>query len=223
MASRLPRALPPWAVWGLLGVAFVGGYLIHTQLDLEISVKGLRAWVDAQGNIAPFLFVLVLTFRQFLLLPSILLCSVGGICFGLFWGTILGALGLFLSGVVTFGLGRGLGGEGLREKFRRRYPELERKVERFGPWIVFAAMAYPGGPMTGVFWASGLTTVPFAGFVLAVAVGSLIRAFTYSFFGASLADGLTPRFFIALGGLAVLFLAPLAFPSIRRWLKDAFR
>jgi uncharacterized membrane protein YdjX (TVP38/TMEM64 family) len=205
-----------------LPLAFGGGWYVHQLLGLELSLDGLRDWVQAKGTVAPFVYLGVLTFRQFLFLPSFLLVTVGGLCFGLLWGTVLGALGLFLSGVITFGLGRGLGTDSLRAKFGIRYPGLEEKIERFGPWIVFAAMVYPGGPMTGVFWASGISTVRFGAFALAVATGGLIRAFTYSFFGASLVDGLTPRFYLGAGIMTLLLLGPLFVPSLRRRLREFF-
>ncbi|MFP6664308.1 MAG: VTT domain-containing protein [Deltaproteobacteria bacterium] len=217
------RKRPPvWAVWGLLPLAFGGGWYVHQWLGLELSLDSLRDWVRGQGTIAPFVYLGVLTFRQFLFLPSILLVTVGGLCFGVLWGTVLGSLGLFFSGVITFALGRGLGADWMRAKLGARYPGLDEKIEKFGPWVVFASMVYPAGPMTGVFWASGISTIRFGAFALAVAVGGIIRAFTYSFFGASLIDGLTPRFYLGAGLLTLLLVGPILVPSLRRRLGEFF-
>ncbi|MEO2169187.1 MAG: hypothetical protein ABGY42_13935, partial [bacterium] len=57
---------------------------------------------------------------------------------------------------------------------------------------------------------------------LAVATGGLVRAFTYSFFGASLVDGLTPRFYLGAGVMTLLLLGPLFVPSLRRRLREFF-
>lgn len=220
--SEATRRPPRWLVVLLVVAAFAGGWYLHQSLGLELSAEGLRDWVQQRGPLAPLVFVAVLTFRQFLLLPSMLVVSVGGLCFGVLWGTVLGSLGLFLSGLVTFAFGRGLGSEALRAKFRDKNARLAERVEQFGPWVVLAAMVYPGGPMTGVFWASGLSTVRFAGFALAVGSGAVVRAFTYSFFGASLVGGLTPRFWAGVAVLSVLFIGPLLVPSVRRRLREFF-
>ena len=217
--SSFPRSrFPSWLVGIGLLAAFLLGYSLHRSFEGHLSPAGLRAWVQSWGSLAPVLYVVIVTFRQFLLLPSMLVVAVGGLCFGVLLGTVLGALGLFLSGVLTFALGRGLGGEGLRQRFQKKYPDFEARVETLGPWVVFGTMVYPGGPMTAVFWASGLATVPFLPFALAVATGGLVRAFTYSFFGASLVDGVTPQFLLVVGGLAAVFVLPLFFPSVRRQL-----
>ena len=218
MASFPRKRFPSWLVGIFLLAAFVLGYWLHHSFEGHLSPSGLRAWVQSWGTLAPVLYVVIVTFRQFLLLPSMLVVAVGGVCFGVLWGTTLGALGLFLSGVITFALGRGLGGERVRQWFQNKYPDWEARVETLGPWVVFATMVYPGGPMTGVFWASGLATVPFLPFALAVATGGVVRAFTYSFFGASLVDGITPRFIVVAVGLAAVFILPLCFPSVRRQL-----
>ena len=216
MADSVHRRVPRWAVVVVLGLAFLLGGWLHQSFDGSLSPSGLREWVRSWGNLGPVLFVLVLTFRQFLFLPSLLLVSVGGLCFGVFWGTLLGGLGLFLSGVITFSLGRGLGGDRVRRWVQAKFPDFDERLESVGPWLVFGVMVYPGGPMTGVFWASGLSAIPFAPFALAVALGGLVRAFTYSFFGASLSDGLTPEFYVAVAVMAAIFILPLCFPSVRR-------
>jgi uncharacterized membrane protein YdjX (TVP38/TMEM64 family) len=210
--------LAPWVVWLLVALAFALGYWVHLQFSFELSLAGLRAWIQSWGRWAPLLFVTVLTFRQFLLLPSLVLLPVGGLGFGLFWGTLLGALGLFLSGILTFALGRGLGGERWRQKMMDRYPEMEARVETLGPWLVLAVMAYPGGPMTAVFWASGLTRMVFLPFAGAVLAGGVVRSFLYSLFGSALIEGFSEQFLLISAGMAVIFLVPLCFARVRRLL-----
>ena len=218
MVEMGKRRLPPWTVWSLIAAGFAFGYWLHGQFTFDLSLEGLREWIQSWGGWAPVLFVAVMTFRQFLFLPSLVVLSVGGLGFGVFWGTILGALGLFLSGMMTFALGRGLGGEGLRQRVRARYPEMEARIERLGPWLVLAVMVYPGGPMTAVFWASGVTTIGVLPFALAVLSGGVVRAFTYSFFGASLIEGLSVQFLWVSLGMVVICLLPLCFSSVRQML-----
>ena len=210
--------LAPWAVWVLLALAFGLGYWVHLQASFDLSLDGLRVWIQSWGRWAPLLFVTVLTFRQFLLLPSLVLLTVGGLGFGVFWGTILGAVGLFLSGIVTFALGRGLGGERMRRKIKERYPEMEARVEALGPFLVLVVMAYPGGPMTAVFWASGLTTMGFLPFAAAVLAGGVVRSFLYSLFGSTLIEGFSAQFLWISLGMAAVFLLPLCFARVRQLL-----
>jgi len=218
VAELEKRQIPRWIVGALVVGAFGLGYWLHGQFNFDLSLEGLRGWIQSWGGWAPVLFVTVMTFRQFLFLPSLVLLSVGGFGFGVFWGTILGALGLFLSGMLTFGLGRGLAGEGMRHKIRARHPELEARIEKLGPWLVLLVMVYPGGPMTAVFWASGLTKIAVGPYALALSSGGLVRAFIYSFFGSSLVEGMSDQFLLISAGMLVVFLLPLCFSSVREML-----
>ena len=201
----------------LLGGLLVGaGQILRARAGLELDPDAVQRWVATQGWFAPVAFTLLVAGRQFVLLPSALLLTAGGLLFGAFEGTLLGAMGLVGSAAFTFFLARGIGGERVRARLSKNFPTVDRYVESAGPWLVFATVAYPAGPMTAVFWAAGFSSVRIVPLLVAVAAGGLIRAASYSFFGATLLDFGSPTFWIAAVVLGAGLLLPLLHPGLRR-------
>ena len=81
--------------------------------------------------------------------------------------------------------------------------------------VVGIVTAHPIGPMAPIFWGAGFAAVPLFGFALAVALAAPVRAFSYAFFGSTLLDPGTPRFWIATVVLLAIALLPLAHGGFR--------
>ncbi len=200
----------------LAAVLLLGGQWLRVQAGIEFDAESVRAWVERQGILAPLLFVLLVAGRQFVLIPSAFILSAGGLLFGAWIGTVLGAIGLVGSAVVTFVIARGLGGDRVRSRIAGRFPMFDRYVESTGPLLVFMTIAYPAGPMTLVFWAAGFSSLRFASLIAAVASGGLVRSGAYSFFGSTLADAGSSTFWLATVVLGLALVVPLAHSGLRR-------
>jgi uncharacterized membrane protein YdjX (TVP38/TMEM64 family) len=168
----------------------------------------------------PAVFFLLTTFRQFLAIPAWLLLPAGGLCFGLGLGTLLGAAALVVSGCLKFGLARWVGREWFRARFGARFEELERRVDRLGPVVIGLSTAHPLGVLSPFHWGAGLSSIPFASFVVALVLGAPVRAFAFSAFGAALVDPSSTEF-LALVALGVVAVLPLAHPAVRARLFGA--
>lgn len=199
-----------------LALALIAGFLLRRAIGIEFSVEGLRGWVAGMGWKGPVIFVALVTFRQFVLLPSAVVLSVGGLCFGALTGTWLGALGVALSALMKFFLARHLVRQWLRDRMQATLRIVDGYAERVGPLAVGLSTALPMGPTAPMHWAAGFSTVPWLAFIVAVGLGSPVRAFLYSFFGASLDDLGSPRSLLAAGLIVALALLPLAHPGLRR-------
>jgi len=217
---RMRRFFPLLLIAMTAGL-FLAGPLIRSRLGIEISQESIRHLVDGLGWRAGAIFVGLVTFRQFLFLPSMVVLPVGGIVFGTKLGTLLGALGIVASALLTYALARGLGREWFRPYFGAAVDAFQQRAAAAGPPIVALATAHPAGPMSAVFWAAGFAALPVVSFVLVVAIAAPVRAFAYSFFGSTLLEPGTPRFWIATIVLAAAALAPLAHPGIRERLLRA--
>jgi len=200
----------------LMTLVLAAGVFLRRSLGIELSVEGLRLWVAGMGWKAPVIFVALVTFRQFLLLPSAVVLSAGGLCFGALTGTSLGTLGIALSALMKFFVARHLVRRWLHDRMRATLRAVDRYADGAGPLAVGLSTALPMGPMAPMHWAAGFSSVPLAAFCLAVGLGSPVRAFLYSFFGASLDDLGSPRSLIAGGLLLTLGLLPLAHPRLRQ-------
>ena len=69
--------------------------------------------------------------------------------------------------------------------------------------------------MSAVHWGAGFSTLAIRPFLVAVVVGGLVRAFVYSFFGSTLLETGTLRFYVSAAVLAGVTLAPLLHPGLR--------
>ncbi len=200
-------------------VLFGSGYLVRNQLGIEFSQESIRHLIEGLGWKAGAIFVGLVTFRQFLFLPSMVVLPVGGLVFGAELGGILGATGILASALLVYGLARSLGREWFRPYFGAAVDAFQQRASAAGPLVVGLATAHPAGPMTAVFWGAGFAALPLVTFALTVAIAAPIRAFALSFFGSTLLDPWTPRFWIAAVILAAAALAPLLHPGIRQRLQ----
>lgn len=218
MSKRLPLLLV-----AIVGAAFFFGFVARGRIGIEFTPQSIFDFVSTLGWKGPVIFVALVTFRQFLLLPSALILPVGGLCFGAGLGTALGAAGIVISGCLKFSLARWLGRDWVRAQLGSRVEVFEQRVAAAGPLVVGLVTAHPMGPMSPVHWAAGLASIPVLGFVLAVCIGGPIRAGAYSLLGSSLLDVGSPRFLVASTVIAAVVLLPLAHPEIRRRIAAGWR
>ncbi|MEN8185162.1 MAG: hypothetical protein ABFS46_21780, partial [Myxococcota bacterium] len=129
--------------------------------------------------------------------------------------TVLGAAGIVISAFLGFSLTRLLGREWALAHLRG-LARVEKRVSTAGAPAVALMTAHPFGMMTPFHWGAGLTSISLLGFATAVLLGGPIRAATYSFFGSTLLDWGSPRFYAASAVLVVVILLPLAHPAVRR-------
>ena len=153
---------------------------MRSQLGVELGAEPLRDWVRSLGLVAPVVYVGLVTFRQFLLVPSTLLLAAGGLAFGAALGTLLGGVGIVLSALLGFTLARTLGREWLRLRMGDRLGALERHSQRVGPLVVGLATAHPLGPMSPFHWGAGLASMSWLAFFAVVLVAGPARAFLLS-------------------------------------------
>ena len=211
--------MPPRSPWVLLVVVvalFLGGHYVRSQLGVDLGVEPLRDWVRSLGVVAPIVYVGLVAFRQFLLVPSTLVLAAGGLAFGAALGTLLGGLGIVLSALLGFTLARTLGREWLRLRMGDRLESLERHSERVGPLVVGLATAHPLGPMSPFHWGAGLASMSWLAFFAVVLVAGPARAFLLSTLGASLAEPRSLGFWVATAAVGAALVLPLAHPAVRR-------
>ncbi len=217
------RRILPFVLLALVVGAVVLGRAARQEAGIEVSAASIQTWVSSLGWQAPALFVGLVTFRIFLLLPSWVVLSAGGLVFGAFLGTVLGGLGVLFSAAMGYGLARGIGRDWVRPRMQARLERHGQSLERVGPLLVGLVTAHPMGPMTAFHWAAGFATVPLLGFLMAVLLGGPLRAFIYSFFGSTLLELGSGEFYLATTLLVVVALLPFAHPGIRRRLFAARR
>ncbi len=218
MASKLTwatRLLPVLALTALVGLAMYA----RRYMEIDFTVESIRAFVTGLGVWGPIVFVGLLGFRVVLLLPSKLLLLAGGICFGALEGSLYGALGITLSGVLAYGFTRWLGVDRVRSQVPPRARQaLALASSRGGAGLMAVGTAYPIGPLTAYHVGAALAAMPFVAFLVALAAGSAVRSAVFSWFG----DVLATRTFLEILAATMLFglaALPLLHPRVRGWLR----
>ncbi len=215
------RGSRPLLVVAVVAVAIVAGRCARDAIGVEFSSESIQAWVESLGWKGPASYVALVAFRRFLLLPSMLVLSAGGVVFGAGLGSILGAIGVTATGLAEFGIVRGLRPESLLTRLGEPVRRFSQIIEKAGAWVVVVATGHPASPMSVFHWGAGLTTMPVLTFAAALAIGALLRAFAYAFFGSTLLSPGSPRFYVAALVLLLAFVVPLAHPAVRRRLLEA--
>lgn len=215
-----------WSGAGVVAALLGGAWLARTQLGIRWELDALREFVTGLGLWGPVALVGIIAFRPVLLVPSQLALLAGGLCFGTLLGTAYGALGLTSSGLLVFGLTRWLGAEAVRTRVPAALQRaLGAAGSRWGAVLVAVGNGYPVGTVTAYHAAAALTPMPLAVFALAVGAGSLLRAWTYAFFGNAILERGTGELLTIAGAIAAAaLLLPLLHPRVRafaraRWQK----
>ena len=158
-----------------------------------------------------------------LALPSQVVLTAAGLCFGTVVGALVGASGLMLSGLGIF-LGVRYAGREAVEK--RLGPRLGRVFDASGHRAGAVALAlgsgYPISPLSAIHAAAGLTPMAVGVFVLAAFSGGLLRASIFSYFGNAITDWNQAA--IAYSAIALLLILglPFCFKSGRAWFAALF-
>ena len=214
-----------WAALAILALLLGVAFFARTRLGISWDLDGLRAFVEGLGAWGPLAFVGVVTFRTVLFVPSQLALIAGGICFGTTGGTLYGAIGLLASGLLVFVVTRWLGADAVRS----RVPAAAQRAlaaagSRGGAALVAVGTGYPVGNVTGYHAAAALTPMRIDVFGLAVAAGSLARAWMYAFFGNAILERSTAELVaLALGVALAALLLPLLHPRVRLWARERWQ
>ncbi len=226
------RALPLALIALIIGLFIIGreiraGFDFHISMEsvaeAQASLQEVRGWVLELGWIAPAIFVGMLTFRYFLFLPSALILTVGGLAFGALPGMLLGAVGILLSALVHFCIGRFAGRELLQSWFGGEFGRLNAPIERLGLWVVGLGTAHPAGSMGILHVAAGLTSISMLGFLVAVAATAPLRAGAYAFLGATMVEMEWWVSVLVAAGMLLVVILPLLHPGVRARLLGSRR
>lgn len=218
MNPRVTKLAVALVLVALLG----GGYVLRLKLGLEFDSESLRAKVESMGPLAPVIFVAVLSLRFLVGLPSGLLLTVGGAVFGATLGTVYGALGITLMGLLQYLVVQIAGAESLRARVPPRFAGALRAARSWRGAATLAVMsAYPVCPQTPIQIASALAGMGLVTFLISLSAGATLRAGLFAWFGSSLLEG-EGVFLVGAVLLVVLalpFLHPRSRATVLSWLQ----
>jgi uncharacterized membrane protein YdjX (TVP38/TMEM64 family) len=191
--------------------------VLRRSLDIEWTTESIRAFVANAGIWAPLLFIGLVAFRAAILVPSQFLLIAAGVLFGATLGTVYGALGMTVSGLMNFAFVRFAGADSIRARFPKRFDAAFALAKSpMGAGAVAIATGYPVGPITVIQLGAAVTGMTLVTYGAAVLLGAFVRAATFSYFGSALLEGRS----LLLGAavIAAAAVIPLLFARSRAWL-----
>jgi uncharacterized membrane protein YdjX (TVP38/TMEM64 family)/rhodanese-related sulfurtransferase len=204
----------------MLGVLALGSAAAWVFVHREALGAGqLEAWIEAQGPLAPLLFVLAYAVGTVLLVPGSLMTLAGGAIFGPLWGTALNLAGATLGATLAFLVARYLASDAVTRVTGTRVRHLIRGVEAEGWRFVTLVRLVPLFPYNLLNYTLGLTGIRFADYVVATAVGMVPGALAYTYLGYAGrfalegGEGAVQKLLLAIALLASVVLLP---PILRR-------
>ncbi|MBM3224431.1 MAG: TVP38/TMEM64 family protein, partial [Candidatus Tectomicrobia bacterium] len=151
----------------------------------------------------------------------------GGLLFGALWGTVLTVVSATLGATILFHLAQTALGDTLRSRAGAWLPRLEAGFKANALSYLLVLRLVPLFPFFIVNLVPALLGVPSMTFIAGTFLGIIPGSFVYTTVGAglgsvfdagetfSLAGVLTPQLLMALVGLAVLAMLPVAY---KKWL-----
>ncbi len=228
--SFSPRRAFPLAVLVLGLIAFFA-----LGLDRYMSFEVLREnrhlllrWVESWGFAAALVYMIVYAAAVAFSIPSGALMSItGGFLFGVVWGSLYILVGATVGATLLFAVAKMSVGDYLRG---RAGPWMEKMEEGFGK----NALSYllmlrlmPLFPFFVVNLVPAFLGVPLSTYVIGTFVGIIPGVFVFASVGAglgsifdegaefSLSGILTPQIALAMAGLALLVLIPVAYKRFK--------
>jgi uncharacterized membrane protein YdjX (TVP38/TMEM64 family) len=187
------------------------------------------ARVDEQPALAALAYLLLYVLTVTLSIPGATVLTIaGGFLFGLAWATALTVVGATIGATALFLLAKSTVGDALRARAGPWLKKMEAGFAEGALSYLLVLRLVPLFPFFVVNLVPAFLGVPLGTYVLATFFGIIPGTFVYASVGAGLgsvfeaggdfspADALTPEVIIALIGLAVLALVPVAYRKLAR-------
>lgn len=191
----------------------VGEYL--TREGIVRGVEALRGspW-------APLIFIAAYATATALAVPGTVLTLAGGALFGVWFGTLFNWIGANIGANLAFLLSRSLGRDGIQKIFGSRLDKLDKATEQHGFQGLLTLRLIPVVPFNALNFGSGLTSMSWASYTAATALGILPGSAVYTFFGEALLQGSTEASAQAYTRVLIAGLLLVALSLLPRFLKS---
>ncbi len=195
----------------LLIVIIFLGLRYHRVIQSRFDVDNLTNMVEKFGVFGEIIYVLVISIRPILFIPSPAVFVIGGVIFGTIKGSMFNIVGILANASLGYWLAGRFKGIFYRfagEKHLKSFENIDKNDE---VKALFTMRVTPGFPFDPISYASGLVGIPFRNFIVGTALGSIPKVILYTFLGDGIEDILSIRTIVVLGILVVLALLPYLF------------
>ena len=209
---------------GIIKVAIVlilvlgSAYLLWDHSEWFENPRLVKAEILAWGIWGPVVYMLLYAVGPSFLVPGAVMTIAGGLAFGALRGSVYSLLGAEAGALVAFAAGRFLGRSFVQRVVGGRFEKLLAHIGRHGFQIIFYLRLVPLIPYNALNLLAGASPITFRDYFWASAIGMVPGTILFAFLGDALWHPASPRFFFALGLIAVCF-AGGELARRRRWLR----
>nr|WP_279288975.1 VTT domain-containing protein [Anaerosolibacter carboniphilus] len=153
------------------------------------------------------------------LFPDSVLAIAGGMCFGLFWGSIYTMIGALCGGTLSFYISRLIGKNFIKNILKKDLGELSSSIEEKGFFIILLLRLIPLFPYDIISYSAGLSNIRYRDFLLATIFGTIPGIIVFTNVGDKATDVGSTGFYISISLLVILLLASVGLKnkiSLRR-------
>lgn len=156
---------------------------------LALSTERLTTYIEAQGMLAPIVFILIFTVTPTLLLPALPLTIAAGILFGPLWGVVYVAIGSTSGATLAFLVARFIGRKWAKKILKKGgLGSLDKRVKENGWKIVAITRLIPLFPYNLLNYAFGLSGIGFKAYIIPTFIFMLPATIAYVTFSSSIPD-----------------------------------
>jgi uncharacterized membrane protein YdjX (TVP38/TMEM64 family) len=204
------RLLTPMVVIKIAIVAFLivgSAFLLWKHSEWFENPQLVKIEVLSWGIWGPLAYILLYAVGPSFLVPGAVMTIAGGLAFGTLWGSVYSLIGADLGALIAFGAGRFLGRSFVQRMVGGRFEKLLAQIERHGFQIIFYLRMVPVIPYNALNLLAGASPITFRDYFWASMIGMIPGTILFAFLGDALWHPASPRFFLALGLIAVCFAA----------------
>lgn len=158
--------------------------LLLVYLGRHLDYPAFQAFLQAQGFLAPVIYMVAYGLGTILLVPSTPLNLMGGVLFGPLWGTLWTSLAAIVAAIVTFLITRHLAQDWARQKLGSTWQHLDQELQRGGWPYLFALRLLPLWPYGLVNLGAGLTSIRTRDYSLGTVLGTVPGLFPFVYLGS---------------------------------------
>lgn len=184
-------------------VVLTCAYLLVTHLEWFDNPDLLKVEILKWGLWGPLIYILLFAIGPSFLIPGVVMSIAGGLAFGALWGAAYAFVGADLGALIAFGMGRFLGQSFVRQVVGVSFERALDHIERHGFQIVFYLRLVPVVPYNALNLLAGASPISFRDYFWASVIGMVPGTILFAFLGDALWHPTSPRFFMALGLIAL--------------------
>ncbi len=173
----------------------------------DLTPDGFRQLILSWGMWAVAGSVLLMVVHSFVPFPAEFVAIANGMCFGLFWGSVITWVGAMLGALAAFALSRRLGRPFAARMVRDRdWHSIDDWLERHGGEGVLLCRFIPIIAFNLINYAAGLTRISYPKFIWATGLGILPMTVLMVYLGAEMEELSLVAWLFPVAGVLVLWL-----------------